>query len=43
SGGSSGSKRVFFDMDEIDSEDDEEGSSNKTPKLVTVKVEKEDP
>nr|GEV79424.1 hypothetical protein [Tanacetum cinerariifolium] len=37
SGGSSGRKRVFIDLDEIDSEEDEEGSSNKTPKLVTVK------
>nr|GEX90122.1 hypothetical protein [Tanacetum cinerariifolium] len=40
SGGSSGSKRVFIDFDEIHSEEDEEGISNKTPKLVTVNVEK---
>ncbi|GJZ27883.1 replication protein A 70 kDa DNA-binding subunit B [Tanacetum coccineum] len=43
SGQSSGSKRVFINLDEIDSEKDKEGRANKTPKLVTVKVEKEDP
>nr|GEU57118.1 hypothetical protein [Tanacetum cinerariifolium] len=43
SGGSSVNKRVFIDLDDIDSEEDEGGSSIKTPKLVTVKVEKEDP
>ncbi|GKC33013.1 replication protein A 70 kDa DNA-binding subunit B [Tanacetum coccineum] len=42
SGGSFGSKRVFIDLDDIESEEDEGGSTNKTPKLVTVKVEKED-
>ncbi|GKB10199.1 replication protein A 70 kDa DNA-binding subunit B [Tanacetum coccineum] len=42
SGGSSGSKRVFIDLDDIESDEDEGGSSNKTPKLVVVKVEKED-
>nr|GFA76685.1 hypothetical protein [Tanacetum cinerariifolium] len=34
-GSGSSSKRVFIDLDEIDSEEDEEGSSNKTPRLVT--------
>ncbi|GJS43525.1 hypothetical protein Tco_0568568 [Tanacetum coccineum] len=43
SGESSGSKRVFIDLDDVDSEEYEEGIANKTPKLVTVKVEKEDP
>ncbi|GJY49457.1 hypothetical protein Tco_0439413 [Tanacetum coccineum] len=41
-GESSGSKRLFIDLDDVDSEEDEEGRANKTPKLVTVKVEKED-
>ncbi|GKD33252.1 hypothetical protein Tco_1248761 [Tanacetum coccineum] len=40
-GESSGSKRLFIDLDDVDSEEDEEGRANKTPKLVTVKVEKE--
>ncbi|GJY62178.1 hypothetical protein Tco_0462835, partial [Tanacetum coccineum] len=43
SGETSGRKRVFIDLDDVDSEEDEEGSHNKTPKLVTVKDEKEDP
>ncbi|GJU57120.1 hypothetical protein Tco_1234886 [Tanacetum coccineum] len=43
SGESSGSKRVFIDLDDIDSDEDEEGKANKTPKLLIVKVEKEDP
>nr|GEU75166.1 retrovirus-related Pol polyprotein from transposon TNT 1-94 [Tanacetum cinerariifolium] len=43
SGESSGSKRVFIDLDDIDSEEDKEGRANKTHKLLTVKVEKEDP
>ncbi|GJZ14392.1 hypothetical protein Tco_0549622 [Tanacetum coccineum] len=43
SGKSSGSKRVFIDLDDIDGEEDKEGRANKTPKLLTVKVEKEDP
>ncbi|GJT61660.1 hypothetical protein Tco_1005193 [Tanacetum coccineum] len=43
SGESSGSKRVFIDLDDIDSEEDKECRANKTPKLLTVKVEKEDP
>ncbi|GKE58597.1 replication protein A 70 kDa DNA-binding subunit B, partial [Tanacetum coccineum] len=43
SGESSGSKRVFIDLDDIDSDEDEEVRANKTPKLLTVKVEKEDP
>nr|GEW50918.1 replication protein A 70 kDa DNA-binding subunit B [Tanacetum cinerariifolium] len=43
SGKSSDSKRVFIDLDDIDSEKDEEGRSNKTPKLLTVKVKKEYP
>ncbi|GJS00977.1 replication protein A 70 kDa DNA-binding subunit B [Tanacetum coccineum] len=42
SGGSSGSKRVFIGLDDIESDEDEGGSSNKNPKLVSVKVEKED-
>nr|GEZ79205.1 hypothetical protein [Tanacetum cinerariifolium] len=42
SGGSSGIKRVFIDLDDFESDEDEGGSSNKTPKLVAVKVEKED-
>nr|GEX08516.1 hypothetical protein [Tanacetum cinerariifolium] len=36
SGESSASKRVFIDLDDIDSEEDEEGRANKTPKLLTV-------
>nr|GEW08635.1 replication protein A 70 kDa DNA-binding subunit B [Tanacetum cinerariifolium] len=43
SGESSGSKRVFIDLDDIDSEEYEEGRANKTDKLLTIKVEKEDP
>ncbi|GJX01472.1 replication protein A 70 kDa DNA-binding subunit B, partial [Tanacetum coccineum] len=43
SGESSGSKRVFIDLYDIDSDEDEEVRANKTPKLLTVKVEKEDP
>ncbi|GKE72529.1 hypothetical protein Tco_1534570 [Tanacetum coccineum] len=43
SGESSGSKRVFIDLDDIDSNEDEEVRANKTPKMLTVKVEKEDP
>ncbi|GJV09204.1 hypothetical protein Tco_1346860 [Tanacetum coccineum] len=43
SGQSSSSKRVFIDLDDIESEVDEGGSSSKTPKLVSVMVEKEDP
>ncbi|GJW47688.1 replication protein A 70 kDa DNA-binding subunit B [Tanacetum coccineum] len=39
----SGSKRVFIDLDDIDSNEDEEVRANKTPKMLTVKVEKEDP
>ncbi|GKE16490.1 hypothetical protein Tco_1424067 [Tanacetum coccineum] len=42
-GESSGSKRVFINLDDVDSEEDEEGRANKTTKLLTVKVEKEDP
>nr|GEY22720.1 hypothetical protein [Tanacetum cinerariifolium] len=41
-GGSSSSKRVFIDLDDIESDEDKGGSSNKTRKLVAVKVEKED-
>ncbi|GJW17391.1 hypothetical protein Tco_0024827 [Tanacetum coccineum] len=42
SGGSSGIKRVFIDLDDIESDEDEGGISYKTPKLVAVKLEKED-
>ncbi|GKD58231.1 replication protein A 70 kDa DNA-binding subunit B, partial [Tanacetum coccineum] len=39
-----GSKRVFIYLDEIDSEDEVEGcNSSNIPKIVRVKVEKEDP
>ncbi|GKB42796.1 replication protein A 70 kDa DNA-binding subunit B [Tanacetum coccineum] len=43
SGESYGIKRVFIDLDDFDSDEDEEVRANKTPKLLTVKVEKEDP
>ncbi|GJV58096.1 replication protein A 70 kDa DNA-binding subunit B [Tanacetum coccineum] len=34
-------KRVFIDLDSIESEDEEASGSSKTPKLITVKIEKE--
>nr|GEY59523.1 replication protein A 70 kDa DNA-binding subunit B [Tanacetum cinerariifolium] len=44
SASSSGRKRVFIDLDEIDSEDEVEGCNNSNiHKIVRVKVEKEDP
>ncbi|GJV15048.1 replication protein A 70 kDa DNA-binding subunit B [Tanacetum coccineum] len=44
SGQSSGGdkKRVFIDLDSIESEDEDESGSSKTPKLISVKIEKED-
>ncbi|GJV59329.1 replication protein A 70 kDa DNA-binding subunit B [Tanacetum coccineum] len=44
SGESSGGdkKRVFIDLDSIEIEDEEESGSSKTPKLISVKIEKED-
>ncbi|GJR31692.1 hypothetical protein Tco_1107924 [Tanacetum coccineum] len=44
SGQSSGGykKRMFIDLDSIESEDEEESGSSKTPKLITVKLEKID-
>lgn len=35
-------KRVFIDLDEIESEPEDEGKNYKFPKLVQVKMEKED-
>ncbi|GJV15049.1 replication protein A 70 kDa DNA-binding subunit B [Tanacetum coccineum] len=44
SGQSSGGdkKRVFIDLDSIESEDEDESGSSKIPKLISVKIEKED-